>query len=449
MSLCIRCGKVYEHAKGCVSAPEGAFDASPQARNERTLGALKEAQSAIEAAKPLVESKPRDAAKALFAVESTLTRHPSGDLASFEHKRNYKATEESLSKLKTEVLSQLGDRGSEIFTDLAYSKRALELLHAVHLRRREIGSITLDELAQVPGLGFNPKEATDPTDPGSLVKNACETIEKQLASTAGIDFDVDQWGKQFVESLSLGEPPRAWPARFLPSVVMPCAFVVAGVATGGAGVLFSQIRDDRTILLGGAGVGVALVVTGIVLLARSVAVRGKLPSQFEALSQNYRLRLYLVAVDRCLRRYVSTLSQAEEAFRAHTSGDQAARWKRIKTQERDLVKAVAGDGWDERHPVDEEIVRKISAANLVSPDSLKSANALPREMWDGLGKAYFLNRREEDSGNEAWLATMATGVLERLGTREDTAGVRKLALTNARSAFAGRTTQRLVSTREL
>ena len=57
--------------------------------------------------------------------------------------------------------------------------------------------------------------------------------------------------------------------------------------------------------------------------------------------------------------------QAEEAFRAHTTGDHAARWKRVRTQERDLVKALVGDDWDEKKSADEEMTRRIGAASLV------------------------------------------------------------------------------------
>jgi hypothetical protein len=63
-------------------------------------------------------------------------------------------------------------------------------------------------------------------------------------------------------------------------------------------------------------------------------------------------------------------------------------------------------------------------------------------MWDALGKAYYLNRREEGNSGEAWLAALSTYVLDKASEREDLANSRKLAVTNARQAFAGRTTQR-------
>lgn len=440
MSLCIRCGKVSEHAKGCASAPAGAFDTAPAARNERALAGLKQAQADLEAAKATAASAPRDAAKALFQIESLLTRSPSGDLTSFEHKRNWKATEEQVGKLKADVTAALGDKGSELFADMAFTKRALELLHAVHLRRREITSIKLDELAQVPGLGFDPKEANDPTDPGALVKNACEIVEKRLASTSGVDFDVDQWGKSYIESLSLGEAPRQFPNRLMPSLVVPQALLATGVVALGVGGFFLGVQHNT--LVGGAiaAAGGVDLLAAVAFLMKGLGARKQVPAQFDALSGTFRLRLYLVAVDRCLRRYVSGLSQAEEALRAHTSGDHAARWKRIKLQEKDIFKALAGPDWEDRHPVDEEMARKIGLAHLVENDALKSANALSREFWESFGKAYFLNRKEEEGASESWLGSLATAVLEKGGSREDNAHAQKSAANAVRGAFAGRAT---------
>ena len=440
MSLCIRCGKVSEHAKGCADAAPEAFDSSPAARNERALAAHKQAQAELEAAQPLVESKPRDAAKALFQIEGLLTRHPASDLTSFEHKRKMKTVEESVAKLKVEVLEKLGAKGAEIFADLAYTKRSLELLHAVHFRRREISSIKLDELTQVPGLGFNPQEANDPTDPGALVKGCCETIEKRLAATSSNDFDVDQWGKSYVESLSLGEAPREFPSRLNPSLVVPQALLGLGVVgLGLAGAIF-QVKHDPTLAGAVGGFAAVDLVISLALFGRAVGARKQIPQQFENLSQSCRLRLYLVAADRSLRRYVSSLSQAEEALRTHTSGDHAARWKRIKTQERDLVKALAGAEWDEKHTVDEEMARRIGLSNLVEGDSIRSANGLSRDFWETFGKAYFLNRREEGDANEAWLVSLSSAVLTRAGEREDQVAQRKTAASAVRGAFSGRAT---------
>src|SRR4029077_21269177 len=104
------CGKIGEHAKGCPKAAPDAFDAAPAARNARTLKALEEVQAKTKEAKALAASAPRDAAKLVFALEQTLGAHPSGDLTSFEHKRNYKTAEDALKAIKAEITKGLGDK---------------------------------------------------------------------------------------------------------------------------------------------------------------------------------------------------------------------------------------------------------------------------------------------------------------------------------------------------
>src|SRR5436190_1883117 len=108
MSLCLFCGKIDEHAKGCAQAAADAFEATPK----------------------------------------------------------------------------LGEKADQLFRDLVFAKKALELLHAAHLRRREVAQLKLDELTRVPDLGFDPKEHDDPTDPSAVVRAACEAIERRLTTTA-------------------------------------------------------------------------------------------------------------------------------------------------------------------------------------------------------------------------------------------------------------------------
>src|SRR6476659_8987685 len=146
MSLCLICGKIGEHAKGCAQASPDAFDTAPPARNARALKALEEIQAKLKTLRPLVDSSPRDAAKQIFELEQLIEKHPSGDLTSFEHKRNYKTAEDQLKGLRGEVVAKLGDKGEQILSDLSFTKKALELLHAVQLRRREVSGLQLDEL---------------------------------------------------------------------------------------------------------------------------------------------------------------------------------------------------------------------------------------------------------------------------------------------------------------
>jgi hypothetical protein len=141
---------------------------------------------------------------------------------------------------------------------------------------------------------------------------------------------------------------------------------------------------------------------------------------------------------------LSHLSKAEEALRSHTSGtENAARWKRIKTQEKDLVKAIAGPDWDEARSVDDEMAKKIASSGAAVEESFRSARELSKDDWDGLGKAYQAERREDsESSDETRLAVLAECVLATAGQKPEALAARKRAISDARNAYTGRGTGR-------
>ncbi len=442
MTLCLHCGKIGEHAKGCAQAAPDASDTTPQAKNARALKALEEIQAKLPDIKEKAKSAPRDAAKLIFAVEGIIQAHPSSDLSSFGEKRNYKAAEDVLKNAKTDASAGL-EKADQLFSDLAFTKKAIELLHAQTLRRREVASFELGELTKVPELGFDPKENQDPTDPAAVLRAACEAIDRRLAATASVDAEVDAWGRTYLEPLAAGESPREFPSHITGATKMPLAVLGGGlvVALAGAGLALGAGQHAAGGGVGGLG-GVVLL-AGIVLFMKASSVKRSAPANFAALSQRFRDRLYLVCVLRSLRGILSNLSKAEEAFRTATGGENAARWKRIKTQERDLVTAVTGD-WDEGRTVDEEMQKRIQATFANVTESFRPGRELGKEDWDGLAKAYQAERREDaESSDETRLAVLAECVLSSAGQKPESVTARKRAISEARNAFTGRTTARL------
>jgi hypothetical protein len=189
---------------------------------------------------------------------------------------------------------------------------------------------------------------------------------------------------------------------------------------------------------------------GVALYMKAAALQRSVPAAFAALSQRFRDRLYLVCVLRSLRGVLSNLSKAEEALRTHTGGpENAARWKRIKTQERDLVKSLAGD-WDEKHPVDDEMGKRIAASGSVTGEAIRPASELARDDWDGLAKAYQAERREDaQSTDETRLAVLAEVVLQNAGQKPEAISQRRRAVADARNAFTGRNTGRMGSSKNV
>lgn len=443
MGLCLHCGKIGDHAKGCAQASPEALDTTPQARNARALKALEEIQAKLKELKPLAASAPRDAAKMVYAIETIIEKHPSSDLTSFEQKRNYKAAEDALKNAKNEASAAL-DKPDQLFADLAFTRKAVELLHTAQLRRREVANLKLDELTKIPDLGFNPKEAEDPTDPSAMIRTACEAIERRLAATASIDGEVDGWGKSYLEPLAAGEAPREFPSHITGATKTPLAILGGGLALAGAGAGVALGAHQQTIGAGVGGAGAVVFLVGLVLFMKASAIKRSAPANFAALSQKFRDRLYLVCVLRSLRGILSSQSKAEEALRTHTTGtENAARWKRIKTQERDLVKAVAGD-WDDTRSVDDEMNKRIASTGSLAEESFRSQRELARDDWDGLAKAYQAERREDaESSDETRLAVLAEVVLSSAGQRPDALANRKRVINDARNAFTGRSTGRL------
>jgi hypothetical protein len=280
------------------------------------------------------------------------------------------------------------------------------------------------------------------------VRVATEAIERLLATSAAVDGEVDRWGKAYLEPLAAGEAPREFPSHVTGATKTPLAVIAAGVVVVLAGIAVAVVAQQQTAGAAVGAVGVLALFTGVMLFMKASALQRSVPATFAALSQRFRDRLYLVCVLRSLRGILSNLSKAEEALRAHTGGtENAARWKRIKTQERDLVKALAGD-WDEKHPVDDEMAKRIAGTGVVAAEAIRPASELARDDWDGLAKAYQAERREDaESSDEMRLAVLADVVLKTAGQKPDAIALRKRAISEARNAFTGRTTSRLGSAR--
>lgn len=435
MSLCMLCGKIEDHARGCAQGPKNPT-LTPEIKNERALQALAEVQTSLPRLQALVATSPREATFTLWSVERTLERRPSGDLSSFEKKRLYKQVEDSVNKVKTD----LGPAADGLLSDLTYTKKALELLHAAVLRRREVASVKLQELTVLPTLGYDPQKHSDPTDPGESARMACELVEKRLATTLAVDADVDAWGKAYVELLATGELPTKFPG-LEPSWGAPIGVLVVALALvgGGAAVFFGKLAGDVVAAALGGG-GALLLIVAILAFARTASTARAVPARFSSLAERFRERLFLVCVSRSLGKFVSNLSQAEEALRAHVGGDNAARWKRIKTSERDLVKALAGNDWDEKVTVDEEMARRIAATGRVAADAIVSPGAVARTDWEGLGKTYVVDRHGEDSdaANDARLAAFATAVLERAGAQDAAVAGRERSLAQIREVWSSK-----------
>jgi hypothetical protein len=445
MSLCVTCGKIGDHAKGCAQAPADAFDTSPPARNARTLKALQELQAEVKGLAAIAGTNPRDAAKLIYSLEVVMEKHPSSDLASFEHKRHYKAAEDALKASKAEVERALGgEKPDQIFHDLAFTRKGLELLHGAQLRRREIASFDLSEVGRIPGLKFDPKESEDKTEPSAAVRVACESIEKLVASTASVDTEVDEWGKAYLEPLAVGEAPREFPSNVTGATSKPLGLIAGGVAFMVAGAAVALVVKQQPAGAVVGAIGLLVLAAGVILYMKASSLQRSVPAHFADLSQRFRDRLYLVCVLRSLRGVLSNLSKAEEALRTHTGGSEnAARWKRIKTQEKDLVKSLAGD-WDEKHPVDDEMAKRIAASGSVTGEAIRPMNELARDDWDGLAKAYQAERREDaESTDETRLAVLAEVVLKNAGQRPEAVSQRRRAITEARNAFTGRSTGRM------
>ncbi|MBI3723153.1 hypothetical protein HY251_04240 [bacterium] len=448
MSLCIRCGKVFDHARGCSDAPPGIADTSPPARNERALAAIVEAQAALPELQAKVGSSPREAIKALWKLQRLLERHPSADLTSFEKKRTYNEVEHSLGKVKRDLEEKLGPEVERILADLTFAKKALELSHAAILRRKEIGSINLDALAK--GLAFDARGAADPTDPSASVRAAADAVKRRLDTSISVDDDVEAWGKSYTNALSTGDAPQEYPPALKGSTLGARVILLLSVVLTGSGVAVIAVAREHAVGAGVAGAGVVGFIAGAVLLATRLSESNAAPQKFQEASQRFRERLYLVCIARSLGKLSSNLSQAEEALRAHTSGESAARWKKLKTQEKDLIKTVAGDSWEEGRTVDEELSREIQAAGVVGSEAIQPPSAIGRDEWEGLAKTYLIERREDsDAANDARLAALATIVLSQGGSREDAVAARRSAILESRGVFAGaapRATARFKST---
>jgi hypothetical protein len=338
----LTCGCVDEH-RDCpvVAAPR-----TPEEKVQRVQRALAEVDRTLFALKMSKDPPDRTTLMTLLAAEGQLQRFPSKDLTDFGQKRAYNLVETALRERRQDVEHALGESGSGLAESFAFVRRAIELAFrtaGARLDATELDASQLSRLALYP--------VAVARNRGVGIATICSEIEARLEETRGHDARVRDWGARNLPALLTGKDPVELPKKHQSG-----SFAVLGAIVGRG----------------------------------PASRRAAAATQFKLLGDQFRERLYLLAANPILLRRASTVSQAEEAWRKHTSGAGGALWERIKKSETDVLAFFLGPISDLAARFDDAIAELARKPRGTARHALRPFEALDAEDWDVLGRAYFL-----------------------------------------------------------
>ena len=400
MRLCLTCAQVGRHEAGCPDDP------APRSNSARIASGVAQVKATLAEADQWGDKTWREALRLAWVAQQQLERHPVTDFETFDAKRARNDLANAISKVHERAAEGLGEtEANNLIADMTFARRALELFADVARRRHEAVAFDLSEFVQLP--------PSDRREVGEALKELCGEVEKSLTESTRLEEVVSAWGPENVAALAADLDPVVIPPEKIPPIegkkrlVWGVAYSFGGLAL--AGLWASPLSDvlsplDATLhvpvwIVGSAVgglitlVGLASVRRGIGQLRASEKARREAPAlavtAFHELSVNYRQRVYMSAALRILREKATSVEKAEEAFRQFTTGNSAARWKRLCSPDgKDVVRTFFD--WDGRQPRKDAV--SLAVAQALGPKGrLRPFDEMATDGWEVLLKAFLLD----------------------------------------------------------
>ncbi len=394
MKLCVQCARITSHEPGCAADPSPESDHAaldPRARHERVLAGMQRVRDLVAAGRARLPGTPREALEHVWLAQDALARYPASDLQSFDAKRDLNTLQKEVAALRADACAALPDGGGErIAADLDLARKALELQAEIYRRRREAATFDLTALGKLPHARVNYARSE-----AHVLDDVCLEVESRLAESSALQREVETWGNANLGALVRGEAPPHVPVAKVPAGSRASLAFGAGTAMIALGVALDVLKAippaPAAVF---AALGVVTLLAGLVFLVLRNRRYAMLPAEFQGLGIAYRERLYLSAALRFLRRRTSLRERAEDAFRQFTSGESAARWKRLRNEERDAVRFFFD--WEDKRTLEDALNRAATAA-VTRKAKLVTFDAVKPDEWDALAKALALDLATAES----------------------------------------------------
>lgn len=408
--------------------PEGATE---EVKNERTLALVAEIKVELDEIAKTVEEKPRDALARLWVLRTHLEAYPVRLIRNYAQRKEWNDASKQIDDLKEKASGALADgQGKQIWEDLPYIRESLQLLFAKLRAQGEVQRLILSPLGKLQFAKIKYQRE----GPDDLVR-VCREIEEHLGKGSDIDAQVRRWGDQNLQALLKGEAPAAIPAGMAPSMGPGAGMLGAGLLLlGGGGALVSTGKTGPGV---GAGVvGLVLALAGVSQLMKGVARRAALPKEFAELSAQFRERLYLICCLRGLYQQTSSYTRSSDAldtFQKKEGG--AARWKRVKVEDKDLTQTFAegADAWHPKQTIETWLTEQVTKTYRLDSQSLAAQADIDLEAWEAIYRAWLL-ASDEYGGSGKLLDTVADLLFVKRG--ENTDAERKRVFTEVKTAWA-------------
>jgi hypothetical protein len=145
--------------------------------------------------------------------------------------------------------------------------------------------------------------------------------------------------------------------------------------------------------------------------------RASAVTQFKLLGERFRERLYLLGANTIVLRFLSTLSQAEEAWKQLVGGKSGGEaWERIQKDGVDLLEFYLGGPGSLARGIAETMNVLARRSKLLARTSLRRFDAVEPDEWDVFAKAYVFELSaimNDLSARDIAMPVVARALLER------------------------------------
>lgn len=408
--------------------PEGATE---EQKNERTLALVSEVKAELEEISGFVEEKPRVALARLWVLRTHLDAYPVRWIRNYASRKEWNDASKLLDELKEKASGSLAEgQGKQIWEDMPYIRESVQLLFAKLRAQGEVQRLILSPLGKLQFAKIKYQRE----GPDDLIR-VCREIEEHLGKGADIDAKVRAWGDRNLQALLKGDAPAEVPAGMAPAMGPGAGMLGLGLLLlGGGGALASTGKAAPGA--GAAVVGLGLAAAGGAQLMKGLSRRAALPKEFAELSAQFRERLYLICCLRGLYQQTSSYTRSSDAldtFQKKEGG--AARWKRVKVDDKDLTQTFA-DGADQWHPkqtIENWLTEQVTKTYRLDSQSLAAQADIDLEAWEAIYRAWLL-ASDEYGGSGKLLDTVSDLLFVKRG--ENTDAERKRVFAEVKQAWA-------------
>jgi hypothetical protein len=408
-------------------------EASSEAKDAFAGALIAEVEQDLAEVEKRLEENPRQALLDIWVLHTTLEGCPARWLQNFAKRRERNDLMTRIGGAREQASDLLEEGvGKSVWEDLPYIRDALGLLFDKLRASGEVQRMILTPLGSL-----NHAEIRYQREGPEDLARVCQELTDHMRKTLSLDDEVAKWGNGNRHALLHAQPPAEIPEGMVGGTGGAMGALVAGLALLGAGgaSLAGAIPVPAAGGIGMLVLGLGLAGVGGTLFSKVGKQRAQVPQDFASLSDRFRERLYVVCSLRNLFQASSRYQRADDAFTSFIKENGGkARWKRVKSEARDLTEVFATETWN-KGTVEGWLKDKVTKVFRLDSTTLSAPGDIDDDTWDVIFQAYLLESVDDGGDQQEGKLLAAVGDLLFTKRGEDVQAERERVFAQVRAAW--------------